>query len=328
MGSMMPADWTRAEDALTFSERTAEGSEGQVRAAPPEAPEAPDALAGPDAAASAGGTPPIRGGEPPGSGGDGGNGADGDPVPHNPAWEEWVREQRWDWLEAVATEHGLTAEEYEERVNAHLKELFEGMEPWMRIEEHQLLSALKDGEFKNQFQTGSSGGLYSPNARRQTEASLWGLPGNTEARARPKYGYLHSHPDGILPGTGVDDDESEQYGWFAIRFRPEVMDQATFTGGDSLDETAWGVYPTVAPARPVQPHWMAIAETVGDVLAVSSTTELVSRVERTVGYLEAQYHGRLSTGRIAEVIFVHGQVPSPELRNALDGAGIPCRVLQ
>jgi hypothetical protein len=161
-----------------------------------------DALAEPEAAPSAGGPPPGRVGEPPAGGGNG-DGGDDDPVPHNPEWEELVRKQRWDWLTALAEEHGLAPEEYEAQANTHLKGLLEGTAPWMRIEIEDLPGVLADGEFRNQFATGTSRGAFYPEGRRATEAALWGIPEAAGADERPKYGYLHSDPSGVSPDRVV-----------------------------------------------------------------------------------------------------------------------------
>jgi hypothetical protein len=287
-----------------------------------------DAAVDPEAAASAGGTPPSgpSGGEPPGSGKDGGGGVDGDLVPHNPEWEGLVRQQRWEELEGLAASHRLTPEEYEEQVNAHLKGLLEEMEPWTRTDPALLLETLRDGEFKNQFDTGTSGGVYNPGLRRQTEAALWAIPEDAPGAARPKYGYLHTHPDGVTVDTpeGMD-----QYGTALVRFKSTLREQTTFdfTGGDTLDDTLQGTVPTIAPARVTDPRWTALRVDLGDLLTIQSADDLIQRAETTrVWYIEAQYHGRVSTEEVAEVVFL-GATPTVDLQGALAQRAIPWRVL-
>jgi hypothetical protein len=245
-------------------------------------------------------------------------------VPHNPEWEELVREERWDWLEGIAASYGLTPEEYETAVNAHLKELLEGLEPWKRVHQRDLLSALQDNKFKNQFETGASDGLYDPDRRRDVEGALWGIPDDAGTDDRPKYGYLHSHPDGFFPG--VDDDMS-QYGGALVRFKSSLLDRATFTGGDTLDETNAGRWRTIAPARPKDARWTSLSDKIGDPLEIRSGAELVEVAEEFAWYVEAQYHGLVTLDDVAEVVF-RSRLPLSELEHALRAAGVGYRLVE
>jgi hypothetical protein len=120
----------------------------------------------------------------------------------------------------------------------------------------------------------------------------------------------------------------EQYGGAAVRFKRSVLRRATFTGGDTLDETKSGRSPTVAPARYAAPKWTALHEAVGDPLRIAGSRPLAEVVEENnLGYVEAQYHGRLTPDDVEEVVFFFG-APTLDLESALNAAGISFRVVQ
>ena len=101
----------------------------------------------------------------------------------------------------------------------------------MRISDSGLEKAIRAGRFKNQFETGTSGGLKNLEVRRRLEANLMGIPLDAEDAARPIYGYLND-------GT-IDQGWLKQYGGTRVVFRRDrVAPRTTFTGGDSLSANA------------------------------------------------------------------------------------------
>jgi hypothetical protein len=159
--------------------------------------------------------------------------------------------------------------------------------------------------------------------RRQTESALWGIPESALPHARPKYGYLHSEPDGLGATTPADLDVL--YGSIMVRFKPHVKARTTFTGADSLDDTDQGLTPGVAPTSLEAPSWTALHRRIGDAVALPSAAALTEAAERTVWYVEAQFHGALAPADIAEVVFKHP--PGIVLQGLLAAQGIPWRVL-
>lgn len=211
--------------------------------------------------------------------------------------------------------------------------LFDGAAPFMRIERMRYLeSILRDGVFKTSFETGTSGGEWALLCRAQSELSFFDIPASAETARRPKYGYLHRHPDGR---TSPDHDP---YLWahgteITLRFHTAILDKCTFSVGDSLDETLCGTEPDLAPLPFRVPGWEAVAANAGDILSYSSLEQLLRRVEDTdtlpdspLRYIELQFHGEITTQDIEEVIF-HGEAPSEDAKALLSRRGIPWRLV-
>ena len=115
-----------------------------------------------------------------------------------------------------------------------LTELIDNNEFRMRIpiddDGAVLTSILKDGRFKTQFETGTSGGAYAPQKRIQASEHLFGNDGSMAASEFEKYGYLGSK-------DVVHDDNIQLlfYGEGKITFKKDkMMNRTTFTIGDSL----------------------------------------------------------------------------------------------
>jgi Domain of unknown function (DUF4157) len=108
-----------------------------------------------------------------------------------------------------------------------------------------------------------------------------------------------------------------------LRLRPSVRPRTTFTFGDSLDETLSGLSPDVGAEPLTQPSALA-AQGTTDPLRLASLAE-VSAGSSPV-YTEAQVHGGITLADIGEVVFTNGVRPSPQLRAALDAAGLRWRV--
>jgi hypothetical protein len=85
---------------------------------------------------------------------------------------------------------------------------------------------LRDQRFKSQFETGSSGGAFAPDLRRDIEATYLKVPLDTPDAKRPIYGALGLAP--LMPFV-------RSYGDYTFLLKPEVKQRSTYTLGDSLD---------------------------------------------------------------------------------------------
>lgn len=102
---------------------------------------------------------------------------------------------------------------------------------------------LKDGVFKNQFETNSSNGLLNPTVRRDVETLQHDTWLDADPSQRPIYGY-------IAPSETVHLDSVKNYGAIKIKLKPEIKERSTFTTLDSLDTTTQNTFePSLYPAR-------------------------------------------------------------------------------
>ncbi len=276
---------------------------------------------GPNPSHSRGG----RGGDPP-QGGDKATTSGGDDhnPPSNPDWIHKTVEWRREEFEEYARTRGYTLDEYVNEADRHLTGLLDHMSFFLQVGGDELLSALTEGRFKNQFATGTSRGILSAEVRRQTERALWGIPDQAGWEERPIYGFLHSHPDAMHPDAP---QALRQYGGVTVKLSDAMRPRSTFTGGDSLDRTRWGDFPNLAPASVLHPNILAISEHMGDVLEITNADALVRSAESNVSYIEAQYFGPVTVKEIVEVIF-DAEALTPPIKRLLDSHTIPYRIRQ
>jgi hypothetical protein len=89
------------------------------------------------------------------------------------------------------------------------------------------LGILREGQFKSQFETGTSRGTLNNARRAKVEKRMFGLPEDLDPLQRPIYGMMGLAPR-MPHATGI-------YGDYTFLFRPEVKGRTTYTFGDSLD---------------------------------------------------------------------------------------------
>ncbi len=197
----------------------------------------------------------------------------------------------YDKLEAARVD-AMSPERFKaelERVSTYLVETLQGGTLAMAVPEQSLLTLVKgDGKFKNQHETGHSRGTYDPQLRISMEGGF-GVPDDTPAEERPKYGYIE--------GSGWDDESPAfGYGGVKVRFRSDVADRTTITFGDSLTSSLTGVRLTDIQDGSVDPERVA----------TSLDRDSFSDVWRQTGFLgdyaETQMHGPLSLYDVEEII--------------------------
>lgn len=217
---------------------------------------------------------------------------------------ETSRSASW-FLRRRAEEAGMSVEAYRDALEAHLRQLLAGVQFNKRVNAEDLVSILRDGRFKSQFETGTSGGALNPSYRASQEQLMFSYPRGMAAARRPIYGYLTS---------GVDDEFMNlmRYGHIRVVFRESIADRTTFVLDDSLN-----AMPTRAPSPVRNPRWYSHQLDNLDPLAFT-------KVEEIVPYTEAQYHGGVARTDIAHV-FMHPSTARnhPELVKLLEQMNIP-----
>lgn len=227
-------------------------------------------------------------------------------------WQEKYTAREGVGLAQNAAKHAMSVEDYTKASDAHTQQLVQSAAPWTRMHEASFVSMLGDGRFKSQFEIKNSSGLVSEQQRAKAEANLFGLDPHTPAFARPIYGYMSEHGDGVVSR----DTFQKQYGSVAVHLHDDVLEHTTVTGGDSLNATFGGMNPTMLPtlARNADHH---IFDSMNDPLRFSKASDVYP-------YLEAQYHDGLAASSIKEVVF-HAQ-PQEATLTLLKEKKIPYRV--
>jgi len=155
---------------------------------------------------------------------------------------------------------------------------------------------LEDGRFKSQFETGTTGGEFNLDLRKQVEFGQTGTPVNAANEERPIYGALTN-------SYGVRDDLTENNYWMQIGNADNnrlmwygnttvVLDDAvrartTFTIGDSLAVNAFGS--PLSQATDIT----ALENSGIKSLALGNNTQ--------IPYFETQIHGGVSMQDVKEI---------------------------
>lgn len=127
-------------------------------------------------------------------------------------------------------------DEYMDEQFEKVKELVndEANELVIRVKEASMENILKDGEFKNQYTTLTSGGTYNPDWRKVVENNLFNIPINAISRNRPIYGYISNK----FVENGSRSFELQKYGNIKVILKDSVKDRCYFTMGDSMNNSA------------------------------------------------------------------------------------------
>ena len=127
-------------------------------------------------------------------------------------------------------------DEYMDEQFEKIKELVndEANELVIRVKEASMKNILKDGEFKNQYTTLTSGGTYNPDWRKVVENNLFNIPINAISRNRPIYGYISNK----FVENGSRSFELQKYGNIKVVLKDSIKDRCYFTMGDSMNNSA------------------------------------------------------------------------------------------
>ena len=127
-------------------------------------------------------------------------------------------------------------EEYMDEQFNKVKELVndEANELVIRVKEAAMENILKDGEFKNQYTTLTSGGAYNPDWRKVVENNLFNIPINAISRNRPIYGYISNK----FVENGSRSFELQKYGDIKVVLKDSIKDRCYISMGDSMNNSA------------------------------------------------------------------------------------------
>ena len=127
-------------------------------------------------------------------------------------------------------------EEYMDEQFNKVKELVndEANELVIRVKEAAMENILKDGEFKNQYTTLTSGGTYNPDWRKVVENNLFNIPINAVSRNRPIYGYISNK----FVENGSRGFELQKYGDIKVVLKDSIKDRCYISMGDSMNNSA------------------------------------------------------------------------------------------
>lgn len=227
-------------------------------------------------------------------------------------------------IRRAAKKAGQTPAAFKKAVAARLREAFAGKPIAVRVRDDAALKdILEGGRFKTSFEGARRApGLQADIKHRQLGEQVLGVDPSTPPEQRPVYGYVALN--GIEPALsegrkipGIAQREGQEdvlstYGKIQVVLKPEVRARTTATVGDSLDGIAW-----IRPTPVDNPG----AESVPP----SSLNRMGEPGWTRTQYVEAQIHGGLRAGDIAEVVFPSD--PDAAMRKSLDAAGVPWRVL-
>lgn len=147
------------------------------------------------------------------------------------------------------------------------------------------MGIIEDDKFKTQIETGTSQGLLNGQRRQEVEYNNIGVPKSHPNDKRPIYGYIHREGD---------PDNTKWYGKFQFILKPETLNFATITFGDSLNEA----YSIVAsPAKNPFGYSVPITESRG-----LENTNRLKRFESSSEYLEAQFHDKLTLNHVESLV--------------------------
>ncbi|MCD8313416.1 MAG: hypothetical protein LUC24_04580 [Bacteroidales bacterium] len=218
----------------------------------------------------------------------------------------------------------------EQHINAMMKELFDNNDFGLKIKLPNLLSVIKDGRFKNQFEVGHSGGYYvqdsntgtlsignermvlshamfNPSNEKFFQADLYTGP-QFERREYEKYGMLMDRD--IERGFDVF-GRWLNYGDVDVRFKKDKV-KCTWTFDDSLDGSHHGDYfqPSLTSDPRVESfdkqfnNYPGAAKSILKNLSSTDCKDLTSLIKRLgTHYIELQYHGDLSIGDVESLTF-------------------------
>lgn len=226
------------------------------------------------------------------------------------AWLSAVLREQQLQFALYAARRELSVAEYRRRLLARLRELCEKAELRVRLRRDHLHAVIADRRLRNQFETGHSAGYFHPQARAELEHQVLGVPISAVPAERPIYGYLSGSDETLaLPS----------YGSVVVALHPRLRQQATFTLGDSLDQTAHARIPAFAPSPLTAPELLSIDARI-DLLEASDFATGTASSHR---YAEAQIYGGVALEDLLALEFTAGLGPNEALARELQAIALP-----
>lgn len=201
-------------------------------------------------------------------------------------------------------------ESQKEYIRRQYQEVFDNGEYHMAIKPADLEKAVQSGRFKNQIETGSSGGVLSFEARKKVTKNLFGadvdhmLPRDFE-----KYGYL-GHRDFVRDAKEAS--ATSDYGSVIIRFNKRALaNRVTYTHSDSYGGSLAGTHiaghdgnnVTISGIEDLPRVQKEVLNTL--MFASNETLHNPNGLAHALGgaYFELQYHGDLLITDVESVCF-------------------------
>ena len=199
------------------------------------------------------------------------------------------------------------------KVDLATKKWAEKSNSFIRVKKGVLNRILKDGRFKSQHETRTSGGAMKPSYRRKVESDMFSYPEGLQPEKRPIYGYATQNKFGFsLDNAGNINRHPavDMYGKIRVKLKDSTRKRTTVTFGDSLGADSYIPTPLENPTHASQPMYSAYS--IGKALSDHPG----------VGYVELQVHDGVSLGDISRVYFPDGMEPSEETIKLLKEKGI------
>ncbi len=197
---------------------------------------------------------------------------------------------------------------------------------FIRLSDTALNFVIKDGRFKSQFETASSGGAFNPHTRAEVEYSKFNVPIDTPHEYRPIYGYR--------AGSPTERSAATQYGRIVVELKSDVDKRTTITMGDSFQGGTTG-----SPLRDIQPGTVVNAIDAKVKAGDTTTADTIAQTAKNLRglYAEVQVHGGVKLADIEKIYIPHPEsmglfddAPNPvdpDIIKAIRAAGVKVEVL-
>lgn len=237
------------------------------------------------------------------------------------AHEEHIK----NWYESRVK--GILSPEDERLVSEQMKKILNENEFSMRFHSDKIDELLESGKFKNQFETGTSGGTISHNFRKQATENLFGVDlKETKIRKSDfeKYGYLAPESFAEDVRFSIEYSSLGQYGSVIVRFDKEkIADRVTYTVDDSLGLAVYKkiIADKMGQSKLVSMDKSRFAKAVEIAKRESGLTLENTLDELNVRYVELQYHGDVKLTDVSSMCFT-ADIPSDVSIKRLKELGI------
>jgi len=230
---------------------------------------------------------------------------------------DWIQNNEYE-INLYAESHGLDPDAFKELLKNKLDALVKFSKTCVRVDQYNLDKIYKDGKIKSQFETDTSSGILDPDERYKFEQNVFGYK---EGAERPIYGYLVDDPTKKYQSL-------EGYGDTIIILRDTMRNKTTFIFGDTYD--LYGTNRSFTPSKLTNPNMKCIPlenesiENVKKILdrILNSKSMNPNIAGKDLYYVEAQYHGGVSTKDIKRIYFPDDY--SEDTVNNFKKLGIEC----
>ena len=218
-------------------------------------------------------------------------------------------------LEDILFNEGLVSMDVNDEFRKEMLNLIDKNHLGAKVPDLDILDSILDTHFKNQFETGTSGGINDPGKRKDITSKLFGLSNNEVNALAPrefeKYGYLISND---LKDELIGFNATSHYGDVVVTFKKETMNhRTTFTLGDSLNQTSGDVVGVPITDPSIAAHSKSSLKMAADpdTLIGRMNEDIVDNVNDPgqamhlsgFEYAELQFHGEITANDIEKVAF-------------------------